>query len=160
MLCRIYHTFDQNPLMPSCHIRLTSYKIIHTDTHADIPLQRSPKSLLESSLTISSKVSLLHAIATATTASISSLRTPSLFPPQSFYTCCLLEWNAFLIAVHRLSFCLNVTSAEKILAISIKNIWPSPHIPINSDLFSFTALTITWSIIYFLSLFYSVSTSI
>lgn len=83
MFCRIYHVFDQNLLMPSCHIRLTSYKTIHTDTHADIPLQRFPKSLLES-LATSSKVSLLYAIATAKTASISSLKTPSLFHPRAF----------------------------------------------------------------------------
>lgn len=133
--------------MPSCHIRLTSYKTIHIDTHADIPLQRFPKSLLES-LATSSKVSLLHAIATAKTASISSLKTPSLFPPQSFYTCCLLEWNGFLIAIQRLFLFKCHLRREDISdfyrkhlafcthsSLSIPICFPSHHWPLHEVLF-------------------------
>lgn len=70
VLRRSHSTFDQNPPMPSCHIRLASCK-----------LHGSLKLLLESSFPPSSEGSLPHAISYSHTASISSLKRPRLLSP-------------------------------------------------------------------------------
>lgn len=125
MLCRSYYSFDQNPPVPSCHIRLIYCRTTYTCTHT---FTKTLKVIARIFFTYLLRF-LLHAISYSHTAYISSVKMPSLLPLQSFYTCCLLAWNDFPLDNHRLSFCLNVTSSENMLVISIRNIWPSLYIP-------------------------------